>query len=78
VFTRNAGFEPCQEFASKTKVKFAADLSPQALAYALGEVAPADALTVLRKAINCTFHYTGGARPVAMADINKAIASTQI
>lgn len=67
-----------KDFASKTKVQFANDLTPHALAERLGEAAPSDALGLLRKAINYTFGHDGGARPVNMSDIEKAIISTQI
>lgn len=67
-----------KDFASKTKVQFANDLTPRALAERLGEAAPSDALGLLRKAINYTFGHDGVARSVDMSDIERAIISTQI
>ncbi|ABD71942.1 AAA ATPase, central region (plasmid) [Rhodoferax ferrireducens T118] len=67
-----------KDFVSKTKVTFAPDLTPRALAAKLREAAPSDALGLLRKAINYTFGQGCDARPVCMADIDKAIISTQL
>lgn len=67
-----------KDFASKTKVTFALDLTPRSLAAKIHEAAPSDALGLLRKAINYTFAQDGDARPVCMADIDKAIVSTQL
>ncbi len=67
-----------KDFESKTKVTFAADLTPRTLAAKLREAAPSDALGMLRKAINYTFGQGCDARPVCMADIDKAIISTQL
>lgn len=67
-----------KEFASKAKVEFAADLTPHTLAARLKSSAPADAITVLRKAINNTFGEDGSMRAVGMADIEKAIQATQL
>lgn len=64
-----------KDFASKKKVQFAPDLTPRSLAEKLGESAPSDALGLLRKAINYTFGDQGVARPVCMADVDKAIQS---
>jgi transitional endoplasmic reticulum ATPase len=66
-----------KDFASKNKVRFASDLTPQTLAAKLIEAAPSDALGLLRKAINYTFGQAGEARPVCMADVDKAIESMQ-
>ena len=67
-----------KDFASKKKVTFAPDLTPRSLAAKIHEAAPSDALGLLRKAINYTFAQDGDARPVCMADIDKAIISTQL
>lgn len=67
-----------KDFASKTRVTFAADLTPAALAAKLVEAAPSDALGLLRKAVNYTFDQEGGDRPVGMADVDKAIESMQL
>jgi transitional endoplasmic reticulum ATPase len=67
-----------KDFASKTRVAFAADLAPTTLAAKLVEAAPSDALGLLRKAINYTFAQEGGDRPVGMADVDKAIEAMQL
>lgn len=67
-----------KDFASKKRVQFAADLTPRSLAEKLQEAAPSDALGLLRKAINYTFDQGGEARPVCMADMDKAIQSMQL
>ena len=67
-----------KDFASKSKVQFDPDLTPVSLAARLQETAPADALGLLRKAINYTFGQDGSARAVCMADIEKAIETTQL
>ena len=67
-----------QDFASRNKVSFAADLTPTALAAKLAEAVPSDALGLLRRAVNYTFAQERGDRPVCMADIDKAIESTQL
>jgi transitional endoplasmic reticulum ATPase len=67
-----------KEFATKTNVRFDAALNAHALAQRLGPIAPADALTVLRKAINYTFTSDGNNRPVGMDEIEKAIAASSI
>ena len=67
-----------KDFASKDRVQFAPDLTPRSLADKLQEAAPADALGLLRKAINYTFGQDGSARAVCMADIDKAIETTQL
>jgi transitional endoplasmic reticulum ATPase len=67
-----------KEFKNKAKVEFAADLTPHSLADRLQTSAPADAITLLRKAINNTFSEDGSMRAVSMVDIEKAIQATQI
>lgn len=67
-----------KDFASKDRVQFAADLTPGSLADKLQEIAPADALGLLRKAINYTFGQDGSARAVCMADVEKALETTQL
>lgn len=67
-----------KEFASKVNVRFDGSLNARSLAKRLGPIAPADALTVLRKAINYTFNSDGSSRPVGMADIEKAIEASSI
>ena len=67
-----------KDFASKSRVQFDPDLTPRSLAARLQETAPADALGLLRKAINYTFGQDGSARAVCMADIEKAIETTQL
>ena len=66
------------EFAGRAQVKFSDDLSPQALASRLCEAAPSDAIGLLRKAINYTFTQDGGARPVCMGDIDRALESMNL
>jgi transitional endoplasmic reticulum ATPase len=67
-----------KDFASKTKVQFAANLTPELLATRLKEAAPSDAIGILRKAINYTFGQSGEVRSVCMEDIDKAIVSMQL
>jgi transitional endoplasmic reticulum ATPase len=67
-----------KDFATKKRVQFSADLTPRSLAEKLQEAAPSDALGLLRKAINYTFDQGGEARPVCMADMDKAIQSMQL
>ena len=67
-----------KDFASRTNVQFALDLTPQSLAYRLDEAAPADAIGILRKAINYSFAYNGETRAVSMKDIERALRATQL
>ena len=67
-----------KDFTSKKRVKFAADLTPRSLAEKLIQTAPSDALGLLRKAINYTFDQGGEARPVCMADMDRAIQAMQL
>jgi transitional endoplasmic reticulum ATPase len=66
------------EFASKGQVQFDRCLNASTLAHRLGPIAPANALTVLRKAITYTFTSHGNNRPVGMAEIEKAILASSI
>lgn len=66
-----------KEFAKRKNAAFAPELTPQALTEKLGQAAPADAITVLRKAINYTFSPDAAARAVTLADIDAAIAATR-
>ncbi len=65
-----------KEFASKKQVIFARDLTPGSLAQRLGESSQADALAILRRAINSTFSEGKVARAVSMRDIEAAIESS--
>ena len=67
-----------QDFATKDRVRFAPDLNPISLANRLGEAAPSDALSLLRKAINYSLGHTSADRAVSMADIEAAIESLQL
>lgn len=60
------------EFASMKKVRFASDLNVRSYARRLGQASPADALAILRKAIN--YSLSGQfVRPVVMRDVDRAI-----
>lgn len=67
-----------KEFATKRNVPFASDLSAVTLAERLGAIAPANALSVLRKAITYAFTADGDYRQVGMVEIEKAIESSSI
>ena len=67
-----------QDFLTKDRVRFAPDLNPISLANRLGEAAPSDALSLLRKAINYSLGHTSADRAVSMADIEAAIESLQL
>ena len=62
-----------KEFARRAQVRFGANLTPQRLAHRLGEASPADAISVLNKAINASFADGQAGRQVCMADIEAAI-----
>lgn len=66
------------EFRKRAHVKFAPDLDPASLTALLGSIAPADALSVLRKAISYTLT-DSAPRAVTQEDIHlamKAVLST--
>jgi transitional endoplasmic reticulum ATPase len=65
-------------FAERQKVSFAADLTPQTLAEKFEEVAPADVLSVLRKAVNYTLSHQDIGRPVTMEDVDRAIEKSRL
>lgn len=65
------------EFAKRPKVQFSEDVTPASLALALDPIAPADALAVLKKAINYTLSSPGG-RAVGMSDVQGALRSFQM
>ena len=65
-----------REFEKKRQVRFEPDVTPQSVAMRLVEVAPADALSILRKAINYTFDSQTLAQPVNMGHIDAAIQSS--
>jgi transitional endoplasmic reticulum ATPase len=67
-----------KEFAARTNVTFAPELTPDSLAAVLVEAAASDALTVLRKAVTYTFSGDGAKRPVSLQDIERAIESMRI
>jgi transitional endoplasmic reticulum ATPase len=67
-----------KELASKTNVAFDESLTAQSLGERFGPIAPANALSILRKAINYTFNTDGTNRPVGMAEIEKAIEASTI
>lgn len=64
------------EFAKRKNVRFAEDVSPVSMAKLFGSIAPADALAVLRKAVNYTLSSDHG-RPVEMNDVERALRSVQ-
>jgi transitional endoplasmic reticulum ATPase len=64
-----------KELADKRKVKFAPEITPESLAAKLGEVSPADAISILKKAVNYTFGADTAARMVTMADVESAMVS---
>lgn len=66
-----------KEFAKRKNASMGPDLTARSLADKLGEAAPADAIAVLRKAINYTFAPNAPSRPVTLADIDAAIAATR-
>jgi len=60
------------EFASMKKVRFGDDLTVKSYARRLGQASPADALAILRKAIN--YSLSGQfARPVGMREVERAM-----
>ena len=67
-----------KEFAAKDNVRFDGALNAVTLAHRLGPIAPANAFTVLRKAINYTFTSDGNNRPVGMMDVERAIEASSL
>lgn len=65
------------EFAKRSNVRFADDVTPFAMTQLFGSIAPADALAVLRKAVNYTLSSEHG-RPVEMSDVEQALRSIQL
>lgn len=66
------------EFQSRANVTFAPDLTPKSLAERLQSAAPADVISLLRKAVNYTFEQSVAPRAVCMDDVSRAIRSQSV
>jgi transitional endoplasmic reticulum ATPase len=64
-----------KELTAKSQVKFGPDVTPESLAFQLGDISPADAISILRQAINYTFEADQAARVVTARDIETAMVS---